>query len=75
MVNIPGFDPSTLLPDVARLLERGGMKSMLSTVLIAFVPMVTGTLAVTGSLDIVLDRLTKVVKSTFGLVLLQLYHV
>ncbi|HOA82245.1 MAG TPA: Na+/H+ antiporter NhaC family protein, partial [Defluviitaleaceae bacterium] len=70
MVNIPGFDPSTLIPDVARLLERGGMKSMLSTVLIAFCAYgFAGTLAVTGSLDIVLDRLTKVVKSTFGLVL------
>ena len=69
MVNIPGFDPSTLIPDVARLLERGGMKSMLSTVLIAFCAYgFAGTLAVTGSLDIVLDKLTKSVKSTFGLV-------
>lgn len=69
MVNIPGFDPSTLIPDVARLLERGGMKSMLSTVLIAFCAYgFAGTLAVTGSLDIVLDKLTKSVKSTLGLV-------
>lgn len=69
MINIPGFDPSNLIPDVARLLERGGMKSMLSTVLIAFCAYgFAGTLAVTGSLDIVLDKLTKSVKSTFGLV-------
>lgn len=69
MINIPGFDPSKLIPDVARLLERGGMKSMLSTVLIAFCAYgFAGTLAVTGSLDIVLDKLTKSVKSTFGLV-------
>lgn len=69
MINIPGFDPSKLIPDVARLLERGGMKSMLSTVLIAFCAYgFAGTLAVTGSLSIVLDKLTKSVKSTFGLV-------
>lgn len=69
MINIPGFDPSNLIPDVARLLERGGMKSMLSTVLIAFCAYgFASTLAVTGSLDIVLDKLTKSVKSTFGLV-------
>ncbi len=69
MVNIEGFDVATLIPDVARLLNRGGMKSMLSTVLIAFCAYgFAGTLAVTNSLNIVLERLTKSVKSTFGLV-------
>jgi len=69
MVNTPGFDATSLIPDVARLLERGGMKSMLGTVLIAFCAYgFAGTLAVTGSLDIVLDKLTKSVKSTLGLV-------
>ena len=69
MVNVAGFDAATLVPDVARLLERGGMKSMLSTVLIAFCAYgFAGTLSVTGSLDIVLDKLTKSVKTTFGLV-------
>lgn len=42
---------------------------MLNTVLIAFCAYgFAGTLAVTGSLDIVLDRIMKSVKSTFGLV-------
>ncbi len=42
---------------------------MLSTVLIAFCAYgFAGTLAVTNSLNIVLERLTKSVKSTFGLV-------
>ncbi|WZL82316.1 Na+/H+ antiporter NhaC [Vallitaleaceae bacterium 9-2] len=69
MVNIEGFDPATLIPDVARLLNRGGMKSMLSTVLIAFCAYgFAGTLAVTNSLNIVLEKLTKSVKSTLGLV-------
>lgn len=69
MVNIEGFDPATLIPDVAKLLNRGGMKSMLSTVLIAFCAYgFAGTLAVTNSLNIVLEKLTKSVKSTLGLV-------
>lgn len=69
MVSIPGLDTSTLIPDVARLLNRGGMKSMLSTVLIAFCAYgFAGTLSVTNSLNIVLEKLTKSVKSVLGLV-------
>ena len=66
---IAGLDAATLLPDISRLLERGGMLSMLSTVLIAFCAYgFAGTLAVTGSLDIVLDKLMKAVKTTGGLI-------
>lgn len=69
MVNIKGFDASALIADIPRLLERGGMISMLTTVLIAFCAYgFAGTLAVTGSLDIVLDRIMRSVKNTFGLV-------
>ena len=69
MIQIAGFDASTLIPDIPRLLERGGMLSMLSTVLIAFCAYgFAGTLAVTGSLDIVLDKLMKSVKSTGSLI-------
>lgn len=69
MVTIPGFNTETLIPDVARLLNRGGMKSMLSTVLIAFCAYgFAGALGVTNSLNIVLEKLTKSVKSTLGLV-------
>lgn len=69
MVNIPGFDASSLIPDIPSLLERGGMLSMLNTVLIAFCAYgFAGTLAVTGSLDIVLNKLMKNVKSTGGLI-------
>lgn len=69
MVQIAGFDAATLIPDIPRLLNRGGMMSMLSTVLIAFCAYgFAGTLAVTGSLDIVLNKLMKSVKSVGGLV-------
>lgn len=69
MIHIEGFDTTNLISDIPTLLERGGMLSMLNTVLIAFCAYgFAGTLAVTGSLDIVLDRIMKSVKSTFGLV-------
>lgn len=70
MIHIEGFNAANLISDIPTLLERGGMLSMLNTVLIAFCAYgFAGTLAVTGSLDIVLDRIMKSVKSTFGLVL------
>lgn len=63
MVTKAGFDAAALIPDIPRLLERGGMLSMLNTVLIAFCAYgFAGTLAVTGSLDIVLNKLMKSVK-------------
>lgn len=69
MVSIAGFSVEALIPDIPRLLNRGGMMSMLSTVLIAFCAYgFAGTLAVTGSLDIVLNKLMKSVKSTGGLI-------
>lgn len=69
-VGMAGLDSTAMISDIPRLLERGGMLSMLSTVLIAFCAYgFAGTLAVTGSLDIVLNRIMKSVKSTFGLVL------
>ncbi len=69
MIQVAGFDAANLIPDIPTLLQRGGMLSMLSTVLIAFCAYgFAGTLAVTGSLDIVLNRIMKSVKSTFGLI-------
>lgn len=69
MISIAGFSADALIPDIPRLLQRGGMTSMLNTVLIAFCAYgFAGTLAVTGSLNIVLERLMRGVKSTGGLI-------
>lgn len=69
MFNNPAIDTSTLIPDIPRLLQRGGMMSILEVVLIAFCAYAfAGTLAVSGSLDIVLEKLMKRVKSTGGLI-------
>ena len=65
MVTKAGFDAAALIPDIPRLLERGGMLSMLNTVLIAFcaygICRNPGCLQV--PLDIVLNKLMKSVKS------------
>ena len=69
-IQMPGFGVDDVIADIPRLLQRGGMISMLNTVLIAFCAYgFAGTLAVTGALDIVLARLTKHVKTTGGLIL------
>lgn len=70
MVQVAGFTMDGLIEDIPRLLQRGGMISMLNTVLIAFCAYgFAGTLAVTGSLDIVLNKIMKSVKNTGGLIL------
>ena len=59
-----------LSPDLIRLLQRGGMISMLETVLIAFCAYAfAGAISVSGSLDIVLQRMLRGVKRTGSLVL------
>lgn len=69
MIAIEGVDASAFIPEVARLLERGGMSSMLGVVLISFCAYAfAGALSVTNSLDIVLNRVMSHVKSTFGLI-------
>ncbi|MDP0488705.1 MAG: Na+/H+ antiporter NhaC, partial [Fusobacterium sp. JB020] len=70
---ISGIDSSSVIADIPRLLNRGGMNSMLGTVLIAFCAYgFAGTISVNGSLDIVLERVLKSVKSTGSLILATL---
>jgi len=69
MIHVAGFTTEGLIEDIPKLLQRGGMVSMLNTVLIAFCAYgFAGTLAVTGSLNIVLNKLMTIVKSTGGLI-------
>ena len=69
MIHVAGFTTEGLIEDIPKLLQRGGMISMLNTVLIAFCAYgFAGTLAVTGSLNIVLNKLMTIVKSTGGLI-------
>lgn len=69
MIQIEGVDATSFIPEITRLLERGGMISMLGVVLISFCAYAfAGALSVTGSLDIVLNKIMSLVKNTFGLI-------
>lgn len=69
MVTVAAFDPSSVIWDVTRLLNRGGMNSMLGVVLLSMCAYAfAGAMSVTNSLDIVINKLLKRVKNTGGLV-------
>lgn len=56
--------------EVSRLLERGGMSSMMSTLLIAFLALAfAGVVSRMGALDLIVEKLMKVAKSTTSLIL------
>lgn len=64
---------STFSPDVARLLERGGAVSMFSSFVTVFSAFsFAGAMSVGGSLKLVINRLTTIVKSTFQLILVTM---
>ena len=56
-------------PELIRLLHRGGMMSMMNTLLIAVCAIsFAGTMTVTGSLDVVISKMLEKINSTFKLV-------
>ncbi|PVZ87071.1 Na+/H+ antiporter NhaC [Serratia sp. S1B] len=64
-----GHDISTVIADVPRLLNRGGMFSMMSTILLVFCAFsFAGALTLTGALTVVINRLLKVVHTTGQLI-------
>lgn len=69
MVSKTGFDSANVIEDVTRLLNRGGMASMMSVLLICFCAIAfAGVVSVSGSLDVLITRLLSGVKSTFGMI-------
>lgn len=70
MVATVGVDPSTVIEDVSRLLNRGGMNSMMSTLLICFCAITFASIvSLTGSLEVIINKLLKRVRSTGSLIL------
>ncbi|PLS31269.1 sodium:proton antiporter [Bifidobacterium margollesii] len=80
---VSGFDTTTFLgenfdlgpaaEDISSLLNRGGMSSMMSTLLIAFCALsFAGILACSGALDTIVNNLLKVAKSTGSLIVVTL---
>ncbi len=68
-VSMVGFDPSQVPPDLIRLLHRGGMSAMMSTLLIAVCAIsFAGTMTITGALDILVAKILTKTENTFKLV-------
>lgn len=69
MVTLPGFDASAVIADIPRLLNRGGMNSMMGTLLICFCAIsFAGAISVTKSLELIVNKLLKLVHSTGSLI-------
>lgn len=70
MVNRTNFDPDTVIPEVLSLVHQGGMQSMTGVVLIAFSAFIfAGIMTKSGSLEVIIQALMKVVKRTGDLIL------
>lgn len=68
-VGMVGMNAEDVAPQLIRLLHRGGMMAMMSTLLIAVCAIsFAGTMTVTGSLEVVISKLLEKVNSTFKLV-------
>lgn len=69
MVAKPGFNGKNVIEDITRLLERGGMNSMMGTLLICFCAITfAGVISVTPSLEVIINGLLKHVRSSFSLI-------
>lgn len=70
MVATVGMDPTAVIDDVSRLLNRGGMNSMMSTLLICFCAITFASIvSLTKSLEVIINKLLKRVQSTGSLIL------
>lgn len=68
-VGMVGMSEENVAPELIRLLHRGGMMSMMNTLLIAVCAIsFAGTMTVTGSLGVVISKMLEKVNSTFKLV-------
>lgn len=69
MIAAPGFDATTCTIEVTKLLNRGGMNSIMSTTLLVFCAFVfAAIMSRAGFLDVVLQKILSVAKSTGALV-------
>ena len=70
---IEGVDMNFLIADVPKLLNRGGMTSMLGTLLMTYCAFsFAGVVDVSGSFNVILDVISKKVRSTGQLILTTL---
>lgn len=68
-VGMLGYDETAVIPDLVKLLHRGGMMAMMNTLLIAICAIsFAGTMSVTGGLDVLISKLVEKISTTFQLV-------
>ncbi len=69
MIERPGFDPSACSEAITKLLNRGGMNGIMSTTLLVFCAFCfAGIMSRAGCLDVVLQKILSVAKSTGALI-------
>ncbi|MGW5022820.1 Na+/H+ antiporter NhaC [Streptomyces cacaoi] len=70
MLTAPGFDADSVPDSIVSLLDRGGMQSMMNTLLIAFCAIAfAGIMSLTGSLDVLVERMLRLARTTGRLIL------
>ena len=69
MIVREGFDPATATAEITKLLNRGGMNGIMSTTLLVFCAFCfAGIMSRAGCLDVVLEKILSVAKSTAALI-------
>lgn len=69
MVNKAGFDAEAIIPGVLKLVNRGGISSMMEMVLITYCAYIFGgIISCAGCLDVLLEKLQTKVKSDSGII-------
>lgn len=70
MVKAPGFEAKSVIWEVTRLVNRGGIMSMMGTLLIAYCAFsFAGIVSKAGFLEVILDAMMSKIKSTGSLIL------
>lgn len=69
MVDKAGFDTAAVIPEVLKLVNRGGLSSMMEMVLITYCAYIFGgIISCAGCLDVLLEKLQTKVKSDTGII-------
>lgn len=69
MIHRSGFDPALIVPQLTKLINRGGMSGMMETVLITLIAFsYGGIVSCTGCLDLLLEKLQTKVKTDSGII-------
>jgi Na+:H+ antiporter, NhaC family len=70
MINVEGFDSSTVMVEITKLLNRGGMMSMMGTLMLILSAMVfAGIISRAGCLEILLEEILKRAKTDGQLIM------